>query len=108
MKNTKYNFITNHRFPFCDVFVMREKKGIWELRDKQGRNTWSEEKYTTAQVLPFGESLPSDGIAVAITFSPRCRVGSKGNLETSACIARQSLRNIWTGLMVRPGLTQVL
>jgi len=39
-----------HRFPFCDVFVMREKKGLWELRDKEGRNTWPDEKYTTAQV----------------------------------------------------------
>ena len=61
MTNMKNYLITNHRFPFCDVFVMREKKGIWELRDKQGRNTWSEEKYTTAQVLPFGAS---DGIAI--------------------------------------------
>ena len=30
---------------------MREKKGWWEVRDKQGRNTWPEERYTREQVL---------------------------------------------------------
>ena len=41
-------------------------------------------------------------------FSPRCQVGWAGNLETSACFAQESQRNIWTGPMARPGLTQVL
>ena len=68
---------------------MREKKGFWELRDKQGRNTWAEEKYTTAQVFPSGGTSfrcnnffsakvsgehvsSSGGIALTITiFSPK-------------------------------------
>ena len=88
---------------------MREKKGFWELRDKQGRNTWAEEKYTSAQVLSsVGSFFPNLPRALAITFPPRCQVGSAGNLETSACFAQESQRNIWTGPMARPGLTQVL
>ena len=51
---------------------MREKKGFWELRDKQGRNTWAEEKYTSAQVLPTGGSftpnVSSAKVALAISF----------------------------------------
>jgi len=39
-----------HRFPFCDVFVMREKKGLVALCNKVGRNTWPDEVYTLEQI----------------------------------------------------------
>ena len=50
----KNDFYT-HRYPFCDVFVMRELKGRFVLKDKTGRNAWPEEFYTKEQVIqdPF-------------------------------------------------------
>jgi len=39
-----------HRFPFCDIFVMRPHKGRWDLRDKEGRHVWPHENYSIQQV----------------------------------------------------------
>lgn len=39
-----------HRFPFCDVFVMRPRRGTWEVRDEEGRNAWPDESYSCQQV----------------------------------------------------------
>ena len=54
----KNEFYT-HRYPFCDVFVMREQKGRFVLKDKTGQNAWPEEFYTKEQVrlLYYGFSL---------------------------------------------------
>jgi hypothetical protein len=49
-----------YRFPFCDVFVMREyRNGTVALCHKSGRNAWPSEYYTGeqlahAQYRPFG------------------------------------------------------
>ena len=40
----------SHRYPFCDVFVMREVRGQFVLRSKCGRNAWPSEVYSRAQV----------------------------------------------------------
>jgi len=40
----------DHRFPFCDVFVMRLRRGVWEVRDEEGRNAWPDETYSCQQV----------------------------------------------------------
>ena len=60
-----YSFLSmlcsTHRFPFCDVFVMREYRGgIHALCHKTGRNAWPNEYYTAdqlthAQYRPFGQ-----------------------------------------------------
>jgi len=39
-----------HRFPFCDIFVMRLHRGVWEVRDEEGRNAWPDETYSVEQV----------------------------------------------------------
>ena len=92
---------------------MREKKGWWEVRDKQGRNTWPEERYTREQVLAaimaaVLKIMCSRCLNSLIVIS-YCRylVALADNSETSSCIAQQSLKTTWTGLMVRPGLIQV-
>ena len=36
----------SHRYPFCDVFVMREVRGQFVLRSKCGRNAWPSEVYS--------------------------------------------------------------
>ena len=45
----KNDFYT-HRYPFCDVFVMREVRGRYVLRDKTGQNAWPSEYYSKQQV----------------------------------------------------------
>ena len=46
IKNAAYT----HRYPFCDVFVMRELRGRYVLKDKTGQNAWPNEYYTKDQV----------------------------------------------------------
>ena len=97
---------------------MREKKGWWEVRDKQGRNTWPEERYTREQVLTATMTVVLRIMCSRCLnslshtnkdFISYCRylVALADNSETSSCIAQQSLKTTWTGLMVRPGLIQV-
>ena len=103
---------------------MREKKGWWEVRDKQGRNTWPEERYTREQVLVATMTVELKIMCSRCLNSPRgmirqshtnkdfisycrCLAALADNSETSSCIAQQSLKTTWTGLMVHPGLIQV-
>ena len=97
---------------------MREKKGWWEVRDKQGRNTWPEERYTREQVLAATMTVVLRIMCSRCLnslshtdkdFISYCRylAALADNSETSSCIAQQSLKTTWTGLMVRPGLIQV-
>ena len=44
------NDFYTHRYPFCDVFVMREVRGRYVLRDKTGQNAWPSEYYSKLQV----------------------------------------------------------
>ena len=44
------NEFYTHRYPFCDIFVMRKVKGRFVLRDKIGQNAWPNEFYTETQV----------------------------------------------------------
>ena len=44
------NEFYTHRYPFCDIFVMRKVKGRFVLRDKTGQNAWPNEFYTETQV----------------------------------------------------------
>ena len=45
------NVFYSHRYPFCDVFVMKKKKkDRFVLRDKTGENAWPNEFYTTQQI----------------------------------------------------------
>ena len=74
----------------------------------QTRNTHLLRFYHPLDLLPPMWQVPRWYCLDNNFFPPRCRVGWAGNLETSACFARESQRNIWTGPMARPGLTQVL
>ena len=44
------NAFYTHRYPFCDVFVMKKNKDRFVLKDKTGQNAWPNEYYTTSQV----------------------------------------------------------
>lgn len=44
------NVFYTHRYPFCDVFVMKKKKDRFVLKDKTGQNAWPNEYYTLSQV----------------------------------------------------------
>ena len=45
------NEFYKHRYPFCDVFVMRKVKGRFVLKDKTGQNAWPQEYYTDDQII---------------------------------------------------------
>lgn len=49
------NEFYTHRYPFCDIFVMRKVKGRYVLRDKTGQNAWPNEYYTESQVENVAE-----------------------------------------------------
>ena len=49
------NEFYTHRYPFCDIFVMRKVKGRFVLRDKTGQNAWPNEFYTESQVENIAE-----------------------------------------------------
>jgi len=44
------NLNCSHRYPFCDIFVMRKARDWFELSDRSGRNAWPQERYSTDQV----------------------------------------------------------
>ena len=51
---TESDEITNafytHRYPFCDVFVMKKQKDRFVLKDKSGQNAWPNEYYSSSQL----------------------------------------------------------
>ena len=44
------NLNYTHRYPFCDVFVMRKTRVGFELSERSGRNAWPNETYTADQI----------------------------------------------------------
>ena len=56
IKNEYYT----HRYPFCDVFVMKLSKGKIVLRDKCGRNAWPNEYYLPSQIENISERQYGD------------------------------------------------
>ena len=44
------NKVFSHRYPFCDVFVMKKDGEKIVIRDKAGQNTWKQEYYYDYQI----------------------------------------------------------
>ena len=59
--------VFSHRYPFCDIFLMKEEGGRIVIRDKTGQNTWKQEYYFPYQIenispQQFGDyQLPCPG-----------------------------------------------
>ena len=56
VKNINYS----HRYPFCDIFVMRESRDWFELSDKSGRNAWPQESSVTDPNPHFSKLIGSE------------------------------------------------
>ena len=39
-----------YRHPFCDIFIMKKKRGRFVLRDQAGLALWPEENYSAEEV----------------------------------------------------------
>jgi len=49
------NVYYTHRYPFCDVFMMKKAKDRLVLCDKSGQNAWPNESYTLKQIESITE-----------------------------------------------------
>jgi len=85
-----------HRFPFCDIFVMRPHKGRWDLRDKEGRHVWPHENYSIQQVA-FRLFKKFFSLFFFIIAVHRWRGERSECSVISSSPARGSLRSTWIG-----------